>query len=84
MSCPLYVNERLPRCAAVEGAVVPSLHERERFCRTAETRCPTYALYGIRRRPISEDAYLALWLPPLPASEPLPIVQLETSTACTI
>ncbi len=67
MACEFFEDERLARCRAVAGILIPSHYERERYCRTNTfERCPTRRVYQIRRSPLSEEAYLALWLPPLP------------------
>ncbi len=63
MSCPLYGPDR-SRCCAVQPMVTPSLHERERYCTNDSYRvCPTLRLRLARGRPLSEDDYLALWMP---------------------
>ena len=36
MACPLYSEERYPRCRAVAEEVTPTVYERERFCRADE------------------------------------------------
>jgi hypothetical protein len=68
MSCPLYEGERTCRCGAVADAVTPTLHERERFCRSTDYgHCPTLRTLLRLGRPLREDEYLANWLPPAPA-----------------
>jgi hypothetical protein len=70
MACDHFKDERGPRCHAVQGLLVPSHHERERYCRTdGEGRCPTYRLFQLRRGPISQGDYYALWFVP---QAPLP------------
>ncbi|MBI4510254.1 MAG: hypothetical protein HY698_11520 [Deltaproteobacteria bacterium] len=65
MACLLFVDERLCRCLAVRDWLVPSHHERERFCRSSEPRrCPTYRAYERTGEPIGEEDYYRLWLPP--------------------
>jgi hypothetical protein len=83
MACRFFDDARLARCTAVAGLLVPTHHERERYCRTdGEEACPTYRLYQLRGGPLSQDAYYALWLPPAPplidaddaeAPPPLPV-----------
>lgn len=64
MPCPRFEEGALCRCTAVAGFVVPSLHERERFCRTDHSlRCPTRAARERRSEPLKESEYWALWLP---------------------
>jgi hypothetical protein len=51
----------------VAGTLIPSHHERERYCRGAASReCPTFKLFQIAGAPVSQQAYYALWLPPPP------------------
>lgn len=67
MACECFDDGKLARCAAVKGLLIPSHHERERYCRTdGNCDCPTYKLYRMRGAPLSQDAYYALWLPPAP------------------
>jgi hypothetical protein len=72
MACELLDEGRLTRCRAVDGLIIPSLHERERYCWNDEDRdsCPTYRLFAVHRRPISEDAYYAQWMGLTGADEP--------------
>ena len=74
MACEFFDDGRLARCTAVAGLCIPSHHERERYCRTdGKHDCPTFQLYQLRRAPLPQDAYFALWAPPAPApSEPEP------------
>ena len=65
MPCPLYVGDRMQRCGAVADEVTPTLHERELFCRSDEYgHCPTLRTMLRLQRPLSEEEYLANWLPP--------------------
>ena len=67
MGCEFFDDGRLARCTAVDGLLIPSHHERERYCRTDESAaCPTFKLYQVSRGPIGQDAYYAQWLPPAP------------------
>jgi hypothetical protein len=68
MACQFFDDGRLARCAAVAGLLIPSHYERERYCRSDESAaCPTYKLYQLRRAPVPQEAYYALWLaPPTP------------------
>jgi hypothetical protein len=67
MACPLYREERGARCRAISDDVVPSLHERERFCCSPEYGdCPTLRMMLRLRRPLTEDEYLAIYMPPAP------------------
>jgi hypothetical protein len=43
---------------------VPSLYERERFCRGEHTRCPTHERMCARGAPIEPAEYYRLWLAP--------------------
>jgi hypothetical protein len=77
MACEFFDDGRLARCNAVSGLLIPSHHERERYCRTDESAaCPTYRLYQLRGGPLPQDAYYALWVPPVPApAAPKPVVE---------
>ena len=69
MACEFFDDGRLARCTAVSGLLIPSHHERERYCRTdGSGECPTFRLYQLRRAPLPQDAYYALWVPPVPAN----------------
>jgi hypothetical protein len=69
MACEFFDDGRLARCTAVSGLLIPSHHERERYCRTdGSSECPTFRLYQLRRAPLPQDAYYALWVPPVPAN----------------
>jgi hypothetical protein len=71
MACACFEEGRVTRCLAVAGTLIPSHHERERYCRGGASReCPTFKLFEIRREPVSQEAYYALWLPP---AAPVPI-----------
>ena len=64
MACGHFVSGPLCRCEAVRGFLVPSLHERERFCLSDEPeRCPTWRARAGRDAPLPEEVYWALWLP---------------------
>ena len=63
MACPLFKQRGL-RCAclAVAGENVPTLHEREVYCRTsAHTTCPTLLVRIRKGRALSENEYLTVW-----------------------
>lgn len=67
MACEYFDDGRLARCAAVDGLLIPSHHERERYCRTdGSAACPTFRLYQLRGAPVSQEAYYSQWLPPRP------------------
>jgi hypothetical protein len=64
MACEFFIDGHIVRCGAVEGVLVPSHHERERYCKSnGERRCPTFRLHQLRRRPVSQEDYYALWVP---------------------
>ncbi len=64
MACEFFDDGKLARCNAVDGLCIPSHHERERYCRSdGSAACPTFKLYQLRRAPLSQDAYYALWMP---------------------
>ena len=65
MACGYLATEKgLCRCVAVRGLVTPSLHERERFCRSDDpARCPTFRLRAKTDEALSEDTYYRVWLP---------------------
>ena len=70
MACEFFDDGRLARCAAVTGMLIPSHHERERYCRSdGEAACPTFKLYQLRHAPLPQDAYWALWVAPAPAAQ---------------
>jgi hypothetical protein len=77
MPCRYFVPEPMCRCAAVHGAVVPSIYERERFCRSEQgfVRCPTFRAQARRGSQLAERDYYALWIgadgePPQSTDEP--------------
>jgi hypothetical protein len=76
MACEFFDDGRLARCSAVCGLLIPTLHERERYCRGDENAaCPTYRLRQELGEPIPQSAYYALWLAPAPTpaeGEPAP------------
>jgi hypothetical protein len=66
---------RVVRCHAVDGDLIPSLHERERYCRGESNwaSCPTFQLHRREQRRLAQEEYYALWtLPELPAIAPRP------------
>jgi hypothetical protein len=68
MACECFDQERLARCRAVAGTLIPSHYERETYCRgEGKTRCPTYRLFQLRRAPLTEELYYSLWMPPVDA-----------------
>lgn len=70
MACELFDDGKLARCTAVAGLLIPSHHERERYCRSdGSADCPTFQLYQLRRAPLPQDAYYALWVAPAPAPQ---------------
>lgn len=74
MACALFEEGTSCRCHAVVGTVVPSLHERERFCRSSEEdRCPTRIAYK-STGPLAEDDYYAIWIGPSARSTPERVV----------
>jgi hypothetical protein len=81
MACECFDERKLARCTAVVGLLVPSHHEREHYCRgDGRDACPTYRLYRLRGERLSQDAYYALWLPPVPAPPP-PVDDAEHPSA---
>jgi hypothetical protein len=81
MACEFFDDGRLARCSAVSGLLIPSHHEREKYCRTDENAsCPTYRLYQLRGAQIPQEAYYAIWVPPVPARAPgEPAVERQTA-----
>jgi hypothetical protein len=64
MACEHFEDDRLTRCRAVAGMLIPSHFEREQYCRTDGSRtCPTARLYALGGSPVPQEAYYALWLP---------------------
>jgi hypothetical protein len=62
----------------VTGELIPSLHERERYCRSDEkfADCPTWRLFQRERRRLAQAEYYALWTPPV-FPELRPVVPLR-------
>jgi hypothetical protein len=78
MACPYLVEERLCRCNAVRGLLIPSIFERDRFCRTEDFgECPTYRACESRGAKLPQEVYYALWLPLL--EEPTPEAAEESA-----
>ena len=65
MACALFVEDRLCRCSGVQGLLIPSVYERERFCRPegGHKSCPTFCAYTARGTKLPQEVYYALWLP---------------------
>jgi hypothetical protein len=83
MSCPLFLDGRLCRCEAVRGLLIPSLHERERFCRPASAHgaCPTFRSFSATGAAISQDQYYELWSPEPVEMPPVPAARLAAGAA---
>lgn len=66
MACECFQDGVKARCRAVTGELIPSLHERERYCRSVgnEIFCPTFQLFQRERRRLAQDEYYALWTTP--------------------
>jgi hypothetical protein len=67
MACECFQEGVKVRCRAVSGELIPSLHERERYCRSNEGNevlCPTFRLYQRERRRLAQEEYYALWTTP--------------------
>lgn len=72
MACEHFEQGRVARCRAVAGTLIPSHFEREHYCTTDESaRCPTRVLYTLRQKPLPQQEYWALWVPPGDASPSL-------------
>ncbi|HZS35203.1 MAG TPA: hypothetical protein VFF06_00175 [Polyangia bacterium] len=65
MACEHFEDGRGARCRAVAGTLIPSHHERERYCRGADSAsCPTRRLFErLRIGPLPQEAYYSLWVP---------------------
>jgi len=65
------VEDRLCRCSGVQGLLIPSVYERERFCRPegGHNSCPTFCAYHARGAKLPQEVYYALWLPIAEGSE---------------
>ena len=76
MACEFFDDGRLARCTAVHGLLIPTHHERERYCRSdASQACPTYRLRQKLGEAVPQSAYFALWIAPPPEppeNEPAP------------
>src|SRR5262249_25003730 len=74
MACPHFIEGQFSRCAAVRGLLIPSIYERERFCRSEQgcKHCPTFRAFEARGGMIGQEIYYKLWLPEvgLPADKP--------------
>jgi hypothetical protein len=56
-------NGRWTRCRAVEGILIPSHFERERYCHgDAGEACPTQRLYTLRGARLTQDLYYQQWV----------------------
>lgn len=66
MACMHYEkNGRATRCRAVEGELIPSHFERERYCGgDGNVECPTQRLYQLRGTRISQEVYYRIWIAP--------------------
>ena len=52
---------------AVCRLLIPSHHEREKYSRTdGSAECPTFKLYQLHQRPVPQEQYYSLWVPPAP------------------
>lgn len=58
MLCRLYTEEGLGRCDAVEDQHVPTVLERERYCRCEGRGCPILRGYVRRGRRLKVAEYL--------------------------
>ena len=71
MACDQFQDGRLVCCKAVVGVLIPSLREREQYCRVDANyrRCPTWQQARSHARPLAQSEYYDLWtaprLPPL-------------------
>jgi hypothetical protein len=86
MACEWLEEGRTVRCHAVDGDLIPSLHERERYCRSDEncTRCPTFGLYRLKQRRIAQAEYYALWTAPsLPELKPIALTLARSDSRPT-
>ncbi len=64
MICEFFESNPYQSCRAVAGFHIPTLFERERYCVAGDqTLCPTFQLYSIRKRPLTDQEYLSLWAP---------------------
>ena len=64
MACHhLNENGRSTLCGAVEGSLIPSHFERERYCHgDGNGACPTAQLYRLRGTRISQELYYRQWI----------------------
>jgi hypothetical protein len=81
MACECLEEGRAVRCKAVDGELIPSLHERERYCRHERNwaSCPTFQLQEREQRRIAQEEYYALWT--LPEIELRPVLRSQKSRA---
>ncbi len=74
MACECLEEGRKVSCKAVDGELIPSLHERERYCRHDANwaSCPTFQLKQRTQRRLAQEEYYALWTQPaLPPIAPV-------------
>lgn len=66
MPCEQLEQGYLICCKAVSGVLIPSIHERERYCRSDEnhSQCPTLQSFQRAQRPLAQAEYYALWTVP--------------------
>jgi hypothetical protein len=87
MACEWLEEGRRVRCNAVDGELIPSLHERERYCRSERNyaSCPTFQLYQVSCRRVAQEEYYAIWtepqLPPLIPRAPSLRAEVEPALA---
>jgi hypothetical protein len=78
MACELLIGGRRVQCGAVEGQVIPSHHERERYCYAdSAAACPTLRLFHVQRARVPQAQYWALWMP-----EPCSVRAHDAARAC--
>jgi hypothetical protein len=63
MRCLLFRSEPDCRCRAVRGRHIPTVFERDRYCRSSSEECPILRAHHYLGRLLSEDEYLEIWLP---------------------
>jgi hypothetical protein len=59
--CPYFEEPPRCRCVAVEGSIVPTIHERTLHCRGDHEGCRTFRARTVIGEPIPVDLYEQLW-----------------------
>jgi hypothetical protein len=64
MTCPYFVDSARCVCLAVDEELIPTIHERTRYCRGQHERCPTFLAREAAGEAIPLNLYETLWYAP--------------------